>query len=59
MVLAWIFGEFTGVLLVQSFYPGQLWMMLVIGLSMAYLSYLLLKQYWLSLPDKNEEDDED
>ena len=40
------------------FYPGQLWMMLVIGLSMAYLSYLLLKQYWLNLPDKHEEDDQ-
>ena len=58
MVLAWIFGEFTGVFLVQIFYPGQLWMMLVIGLSMAYLSYLLLRQYWLNLPDKHEEDDQ-
>lgn len=58
MILAWFFAEFSGMLLVQALFPNQLIIMIAIGLCMAYLSYLLLKQYWLSLPDINEEDDE-
>jgi hypothetical protein len=59
VVLAWFFAELTGMMIVQIYFPNQLLIMMLIGLCMAYLSYLLLKQYWLSLPDLNEEHDDD
>jgi hypothetical protein len=58
VVLAWFFAEFIGMMIVQIYFPNQLLIMMAIGLCMAYLSYLLLKQYWLSLPDLTDEDDD-
>jgi len=59
MVLTWFMAEFTGFIIVQTYFPNQLLIMMAIGLCMAYLSYLLLMQYWSSLPNINEEEDDD
>ena len=55
--MAWFFGEMLGVAIVLSYFPEQTLTMVIIGLSMAYLSYLILKRYWASLPYNPEDHD--
>jgi len=55
--MAWFFGEITGMLIVMTYFPNQIITMLIIGLSMAYLAYLLLKQYWATLPYNPQDHD--
>ena len=56
-LMAWFFGEIMGIYIVLAYFPDQLITMLVIGISMAYLSYLILKKYWDTLPYKSHDHD--
>ncbi len=56
MVMTWFLAELTGMMVVQVYFPGNIFILIAIGLCMAYLSYLLLMKYWSSLPDLNEEE---
>jgi hypothetical protein len=49
--MAWLLGEIIGVMLCLVFFPDQLLILMFLGLSFAYLSFLLLKKQWESLPD--------
>ncbi|HSZ72900.1 MAG TPA: hypothetical protein VK750_09505 [Cytophagaceae bacterium] len=55
--MVWFFGELTGVGIVMTYFPTQQLTMVLIGLSMAYLSYLLLKKYWETLPYNPQDHD--
>ncbi|MDF2453564.1 MAG: hypothetical protein K0S26_3068 [Bacteroidota bacterium] len=55
--LAWFFGEITGMFIVIAYFPNQIITMVIIGICSAYLSYLLLKQYWANLPLKLHDHD--
>ena len=56
--MAWLLGEIIGVMICLTFFPDQLLILMFLGLSFAYLSFLLLKKQWESLPDvePHEED---
>ncbi len=56
-LIAWFLGEMVGMLIVMTYFPDQLITMLIIGISMAYLAYLLLKQYWATLPYNSQDHD--
>ena len=55
--MVWLFGEITGMFIVLTYFPDQLMTMLIIGISMAYLSYLILKKYWDTLPSNPQNHD--
>ena len=55
--MAWFFGELVGVFIVLTYFPDQLTTMLIIGICMAYLSYLVLKKYWDTLPYNPQDHD--
>ena len=55
--MAWFFGELAGIYIVMAYFPDQLITMLIIGISMAYLAYLILKRYWTTLPYNPQDHD--
>jgi len=55
--LAWFVGEIFGISIVFTYFPNQLITAIVIGICMAYLSYLILKKYWDTLPYNAQDHD--
>lgn len=49
-IITWFLGELTGLFVMMTYFPGQLMVSLIIGISMVYLSYLILKKHWDTLP---------